>query len=290
MKTKITLLFAALSFATMQAQSTAIRLCDFDTVKRISFSGYNGQLDTMMLNPNMTGINTSSMCARYVRSTAPYDNIKFYVKTEFVDVNTFAQASTPNKIMLNVLSNMPAGTRVEVQLGAREIISYPEGIHSVYHATTTATRQWETLNFNLSSNLSGNGGFTNAGNCNKLVVLFNPNSTTNDTIYFDDVMGPQLKETVGIKENINKTIVKLSAVPNPANEVTTIKFATSDPGKINLEITDVTGRLLRQLNLISEGNGEQVIPIDLSGYTNGVYFYTLKKDNYTETRRLVVSH
>ena len=290
MKKTLMLFFAALSFAEAQAQNTAIRLCDFDTVKRIYFSDYNGQLDTMMLNPKMTGVNTSSMCARYVRSTSAYDNIKFNIKTEFSDVSTFAQANTANKISLTILSNMPAGTRIEIQLGARELTTYPEGIHSVYIATTTAQRQWETLTFNLTSNLSGNGGFSNAGSCNKMVVLFNPNSTTKDTIYFDDVMGPMLKDAVGIKESTLPKVTPLSISPNPAAEMTTIRFGSQTLGQVTLEIIDLLGRSITHLQLNELTKGEYTIPIDTSRFPNGVYFYTLKNAGNAETKRLVVAH
>lgn len=290
MKKTLLILFVAFSFTEAQAQNTAIRLCDFDTVKRISFADYNGQLDTMMLNPKMIGANTSSMCARYVRSANTFDNIKFHIKTEFTDVSAFAQANTPNKIKLSILSNMPVGSRIEIQLGAREMTTYPEGIHSVYIATTTAQRQWETLTFNLTSNLSGNGGFTNAGSCNKMVVLFNPNSTTKDTIYFDDVMGPMLKDAVGIKESTLTKVTPLSTSPNPAADMTTIRFTSHNVGQVTIEIIDLLGRSITRLQLHELTKGEYTIPIDTSRFPNGVYFYTLKNASNVETKRLVVAH
>jgi hypothetical protein len=289
MKKKLTLLIAAMSFAIVNAQNTAIRLCDFDTVKRVSFADYNGQLDSMMVNPDMSGANTSAQCARYVRSTAAYDNIKFYIKTEFTDVSTFAQANTPNKISLMVMSTMPVGSRVEIQLGSREFITYPEGIHSVYSATTTMQKKWETLTFNLTSNLSGNGGFMNAGNCNKMVVLFNPNATTQDTIYFDEVMGPPLKEAVGIYKETPQQFSNISNTPNPAANSTTIRFSTVNAGQMSLSVTDLYGRQLHTMALTSSANSEEGVELDTTHFPNGVYFYTLKSAQTTVTKRLVVA-
>jgi hypothetical protein len=289
MKKKFTLFLAIICISTAQAQNTAIRLCDFDTVKKVSFADYNGMLDSMMTNPLTTGANNSPLCARYIRSTTNYDNLKLYVKTEFIDVAPFAQANTPNKISLMVMSTMPVGSRIEVQLGARELVTYPEGIHSVYSATTTMQRQWEKLNFNLSSNLSGNGGFSNAGNCNKLVLLFNPNATTTDTIYFDEVMGPQLKEAVGIKEQQNTRNSNLYATPNPAKDQVSLNFELKNSGPVSLSLTDVLGRNLLQPISLNLSSGPHALPLDTSNYPDGIYFYTLKTENQLETKRLVIN-
>lgn len=289
MKIKITLLAAFAFIATAQSQNMAIRLCDFDTVKKVSFADYNGVLDTLVANPSPGGTNTSSFCARYIRSAVNYDNIKLYVKTEFTDVAPFAQANTANKLSLNILSTMPIGTRIEIQVGARQFITYPEGIHSVYSATTTVSRQWETLNFNLTNNLSGNGGFTNAGNCNKLVVLFNPNSTNKDTIYFDDVMGPQIKETVSVPEvNPHKTL--LSAIPNPSDRSSTISFNTKLITAAGLTVTNLLGRKVGEFEIAQLEEGLHSLTLDTSILPEGIYFYTLTTGSYSETKRLVVSH
>jgi len=290
MKKKTTLLMAIVWIATAHAQNTAIRLCDFDTVKKVTFADYNGSLDSMMTNPLTTGANPSTLCARYIRSTINYDNLKLYVKTEFTDVAPFAQANTPNRISLMVMSTMPAGSKIEIQLGARELITYPEGIHSVYSATTTLQRQWEKLTFNLTSNLSGNGGFNNAGNCNKLVILFNPNATTTDTIYFDEVMGPQIKETVGITKQQQTLNTRLSATPNPAQDQVSIQFETKSSGLISIAVSDMLGRNLLQPISFNLSSGLHSLPIDTSHYPDGVYFFTLKSDDRLETRRLVIKH
>lgn len=76
--------------------------------------------------------------------------------------------------------------------------------------------------------------------------------------------------------------------PNPFNPTTTIRFGNSRSGFVSLKVYDVLGREVATLvpEQLDKGDFEvRFIPANLSG---GVYFYQLRIDNYTETKRLVL--
>jgi len=102
---------------------------------------------------------------------------------------------------------------------------------------------------------------------------------------------------IGIN-NISSTVPEKFALfqnyPNPFNPLTKIKFAVplnkgGERGlSIQLIIYDLLGREIATLvnELLSPGTYE--VEWDATGYTSGVYFYKLKAENYSETKKLVL--
>lgn len=87
--------------------------------------------------------------------------------------------------------------------------------------------------------------------------------------------------------------------PNPFNPVTTIIFSLphklSPSGlfgageyQVKLVIYDVTGRELNVLVNDEMSVGTYEVKWNASGYTSGVYFYSLQADDYSETKRMIL--
>lgn len=75
-------------------------------------------------------------------------------------------------------------------------------------------------------------------------------------------------------------------VPNPFVDQTNIGFSIPSDMDIELTIVDVNGKLVRQIN----GNypaGDNVITIDSEGLS-GVHYYTIRANQFTATRKMVV--
>ncbi|MGQ0827242.1 MAG: hypothetical protein ACT4ON_02480 [Bacteroidota bacterium] len=153
-----------------------------------------GKNDNMNSTVGNTDNNTtaSGKCAKYVRSgQQKYDYIKINLKDKLTDVNTFATYSgVAPKIKMKVYSTAPAGTLIEVQLGKKMNSAYPNGTNSQYQAYTTVTNAWEEIEFKFSQ--TPKGSETSTTDIDQITLMFNPNSSTSDTFYFDDLMGPAL--------------------------------------------------------------------------------------------------
>jgi len=83
--------------------------------------------------------------------------------------------------------------------------------------------------------------------------------------------------------------------PNPTTSTATIRYTLSAPGRISLDIYDLSGRLVRSLASGDANAGENSVVWDGkdgSGHAaaNGVYTVTLSAQGKVETRRLVVAH
>ena len=149
-------------------------------------AGYvTGDLEEVT-NPGGNSVNNSSNVGRYARNSAEqYDVIIF--ENALVDPATDFVSGT-KKLFMDVRSSAPIGTNIEIQLGNSDYAGggFPNGVHSVYSATTTATNTWESLEFTHISSPDPNGASYEA-NINRMIVLFNPNSYTGTTYYFDNL-------------------------------------------------------------------------------------------------------
>jgi hypothetical protein len=76
--------------------------------------------------------------------------------------------------------------------------------------------------------------------------------------------------------------------PNPFNPTTNIKFDIVKSGFVSLKIYDLSGREIS--NLVSEklGVGSYKYSFDGAALSSGIYFYTLKTDGFTETKKMML--
>jgi VCBS repeat protein/ASPIC/UnbV protein/type IX secretion system substrate protein len=76
--------------------------------------------------------------------------------------------------------------------------------------------------------------------------------------------------------------------PNPFNPQTTIKFSVPLKGNVKISVFDITGRLVRTLvnQDISAGTYETVF--NAADLSSGMYFYTIKTENFAETKKMML--
>lgn len=94
-----------------------------------------------------------------------------------------------------------------------------------------------------------------------------------------------LKSSTNITSIENKKN-EISVYPNPFIENTTLSFYTETGKNINLKISDISGKTVKQLP-INLTKGKQSISISLENYTPGFYFYQLRIENIIHTGKLV---
>lgn len=186
---KYTLLIALFSFSGLiKAQKV---YDDFEGNRLLNYGERTGVLDSSAKNPAPNSVNGSSKCGLYVRNGAKkFANIKMSIPQKLTGVDAYATyLGIPPKLKLKVYTSAPVGTLVEILLGSkRGNNDYPAGTHSQYQAYTTKTNEWEELEFKFSQ--IPQGSETSDTQIDQVVLLFNPNSSTSDTYYFDDLTGP----------------------------------------------------------------------------------------------------
>ena len=86
--------------------------------------------------------------------------------------------------------------------------------------------------------------------------------------------------------------------PNPFNPETWIPYQLSKATEVKIDIYDVSGRLVRSLDLGWQPVGSYMTPSSAAYWdgrnavgervASGIYFYTLQTSNFTATRRMVI--
>ena len=206
---KSTLLLLVFLMQAGAANSQSQTYDDFEGKKAILYGSKNGVLDTAAKNPAPGGINTSSKCAMYVRNRGKkFDNIKMDVSGKLSDVSNYATyTGIPPKIKMKVYTTAPAGTLVEILLGSKAgNNAYPEGTNSQFQAHTTVSNAWEELEFKFAQ--TPEGSKTSTTEVDQITLLFNPNSSSSDTYYFDELSGPAVssaQKTEAVSTQIQTT-------------------------------------------------------------------------------------
>lgn len=196
---KYTYIFSAFLFQTAAFSQQVYD--NFDGNKVVHYGQRNGVLDSVFKNPAPNDINNSEHCAMYVRNRIQkFDNIKMPFISRLSDVSPYATyLGVPPKIKMKIYTTAPVGTLVEILLGNKSgNNAYPGGTNSQYQSHTTVTGAWEELEFLFAQ--IPEGSETSTTQIDQITLLFNPNTNTSDTYYFDEITGPPLvQENEGIK-------------------------------------------------------------------------------------------
>jgi hypothetical protein len=178
---------------------------NFETVREVSYVA-DGTLTQNAANSSVFGENYSPTVARYARAATTYAGIKMTPTggRRLSSVAAFASTTATRFFYLKVFSKT-IGTPVKLLLqnAAKAVAAYPNpnGVQSVYTATTTRSNQWETLQFAYEA---ANPGVTtdatvSATQVNQLLLLFNPgDATAGQTYDFDFLVGQDLITATGL--------------------------------------------------------------------------------------------
>lgn len=128
-------------------------------------------------------------------------------------------------------------------------------------------------------------------NCNMNVIVYKDNPTG---IFLSEVgqgITKHLSELVGISHNGTNipSVYELSQnYPNPFNPVTNIKFSLPKSGNISLNIYNSMGQLVQTYAEGFMEAGSYNVDFDGTNLSSGIYFYTLRTDEFVETKKMML--
>ncbi|SHH61801.1 family 16 glycosylhydrolase [Flavobacterium defluvii] len=159
---------------------------DFQTNRNVVYGNKTGVLTEAIANPSATGINTSALVGRYVRNSSELYDV-FNIKNIVIS-NANDYVSGRKRISFDLYTSAPVGTKISMQLENSNVTTatnYPSGRHSGYKAITTVQNKWETIEFEFEKIIDPN---TSALTINNVVFLFESNSNSGATYYFDNLL------------------------------------------------------------------------------------------------------
>jgi photosystem II stability/assembly factor-like uncharacterized protein len=179
-----------------------------------------------------------------------------------------------------------------------------------YHSNSGVTFQLNSIVF-VNQNTGWMVGNASSGNVIKTtnggLNWFAQNSNTSQgllNVFFVDANtgfavgnnGAIIKTTTGGNiTNINIVSTKIPSeyslsqnYPNPFNPTTVISFRLPVDGQISLNIFDMLGREISTLVNEKLAPGTYTVDWNASGYSSGVYFYSLQTVGYSDTKKMLL--
>ena len=87
--------------------------------------------------------------------------------------------------------------------------------------------------------------------------------------------------------SVNKTTINFKVHPNPAVNSASIQFENKQTQKVQLDLLDVQGRVLKTLRNQSFNKGIQTTNIDLTEIPSGIYFVRLTSEDPMQVKKLI---
>ena len=163
---------------------------DFEQTRVGYYDFVHGGMTTRFPNPDLLStVNNSNLCAQYVRNPGElWDVLVIIANGSINDVSDYVSGS---KTMSIDVFSPASGIPIQITLEDSSIAgatNYPDGRHSIYLGVTTLSNEWETIELTFDSrpdvDMSDDG-------LTSVILLFNGNTNTNDTYYFDNLYGPE---------------------------------------------------------------------------------------------------
>lgn len=231
---------------------------DFECQRNLPYAFTNGQL-SIVGNPNMAGINTSSTSGKFKKFIPPTNDGAF---------------GGPLAIPFTTATYNAAHIDLYDPEAPREfLIIFQDGNNTdVIQETfvTSNTTDWQEFVVDLSS-------VPSSTSVENVVLLFNPTSATEDSIYFDNFT---LSNTISVEEeNTFEATTNVYPVPFTDN-----LYITSGSMIQDVVITDMAGKVLVDLSNVNQ----QTLTIDAAEFASGVYLITARsRDGQVLSRKLI---
>ncbi len=107
------------------------------------------------------------------------------------------------------------------------------------------------------------------------------------TVHINTVTWNLLKSNLGLQSEAHENSIALKMYPNPVTEMIHLQLDLQVSAKVSIDLTDVTGKIVRQISEQTASAGVSEISIDINGLTAGVYVAQLKIDGAAYPQKIV---
>lgn len=154
---------------------------------------------------------------------------------------------------------------------------YNSGI--IYRNEST-NNEWVNKSNGLYSNIIGDIKSTDT----YLFVTHNADSVIGRRKLSDFGIATNVKST----ENIPYHFTLNQNYPNPFNPSTTINYSITKPTYVSIKVFDVLGRQITELVNGHKPAGNFEVIFNAENYSSGIYFYTLKTNEFIKTKKMIL--
>lgn len=226
---------------------------------------------------SLTSINLFSQNPGFTRTDpewVPFGIDSFQAKSHANVNNPYGVAESLRVLMIS--SNIPPTWE---GVGICDIVlCYAVGIDTVQALYPPGISQVYTY-------FSKNQGVTGSGTCTWKVERVSNPSQQSAPVTFGATTAP-----IGIIQisAIVKEFTLGQNYPNPFNPVTNINFSIPKSEFVSLRVYDILGREVKALVSQNLTAGEYEVNFDAAGLSSGMYYYSLRADEYVSVKKMVL--
>ncbi len=212
-----------------------------------------------------------------------------YVPGANYDINVTASASGFNKFGFECAAENSSGTQVGTMAGMSDVsvISSGNGLGNATHTAsgTAGSGGSKTWTWTWTAPPAGTGDVTFFA---AFLAANGQNNTTGDQAFnssevFSEDHGISIAEQTGVALN-------LQTFPNPATEWVNVHFKLPQAGEVNLELSDLQGRLVKHFIKEPMGAGNQRFQFGISDVPAGMYILRMHNDGKGYAQRIGITH
>jgi hypothetical protein len=144
-------------------------------------------------------------------------------------------------------------------------------------STGASSYSWDFGDFTNSSAAAPLHAYAANGDYQVVLTAINGNCT--DTVVFNVAITVSIEELMGLSN--------LTIYPNPASETAVISFDNTLGNSFDIQLIDQLGRVIMSHNNI-QSIGSNMVNVDLTNLSDGIYSIQLKSDQNTISKRLIV--
>ena len=186
-----------------------------------------------------------------------------------------------------------------------ELGELPELITLDYNSNTTialtASDDYTPADSLVFSAVSSNDSVAVSINRENVLIIaalpgFNGEVTV--TITVEDEAGEIDTFIITVLVNPDPTEIDISSLPtefklyqnypNPFNPTTTIKYAVAENAMVKLKVYDVLGKEIKTLVNTTKSVGNYEIIFNANNLPSGIYYYTIRANNFVQTRKMIM--
>jgi hypothetical protein len=129
----------------------------------------------------------------------------------------------------------------------------------------------------MGGDLYVGGYFTSAGNVSANHIAKYSCSSTPTSVE-DDRTGNTLPQKFLLQQNY----------PNPFNPTSTIRYEVPEMSFVNISVYDILGREIKVLVNEQKSPGHYQVIFDAKNLASGIYFYTIRTGNFSQSKKMIL--
>jgi len=166
----------------------------------------------------------------------------------------------------------------------------PDGTGVGYFAAAGETTCWRFFTYVVDSGSSFDGLYMDNQAAGNDQVIYDNTKFVKGIYYLghDSIRGTLTAEPVLVDEGAPAGFSVAQNSPNPFNPTTTIGFTLAEPGDVSVVVFNAAGQKVDTIVNDFMGSGHHSVTWDGSGFSAGVYFYSVKSNGLSQTQKMTL--